>query len=121
MISVNDDSSQFLTATLIEDMQALGIQTDLRDKFRHSYYAVVADGDVVEDCSEEQLSWQGQIMGKAISVVSAGYNSGPNSSISIDGVEYSENRRGMNIVVLENGAVTDTVTFDTSSFEMTRE
>lgn len=121
VISVNDDASQFLTATLIEDMQGLGIQTDLRDKFRHSYYAVVADGDVVEDCSEEQLSWQGQIMGKAISVVSAGYNSGPNSSISIDGVEYSENRRGMNIVVLENGAVTDTVTFDTSSFEMTRE
>ncbi len=48
-------------------------------------------------------------------IVSAGFECGDYSSIIIDGVEYSRNNRGLNIVVYNNetGQVIDTVCFDT--------
>ena len=87
-------------------------------KTRNSYYAVVTDKGVVEDTSQECLDYSGEIDGHKVEVVSSGYNAGKLSSILVDGVEYSKNKRGMNIVVLEHGEVAETVSFDTYAFEM---
>lgn len=55
------------------------------------------------------------------SILSAGYNAGPSSSIIIDGTEYSKNGRGMNFVIYDKVQmkVIDQVRFDTSIPEMT--
>ena len=50
---------------------------------------------------------------------SAGNKAGKNSSIVINGVDYSKNVRGINIVVIEEGSVSESIAFDTCIPEMT--
>ena len=113
-LSVKDEGTQSLTEPLYADLKALGIRTDLHGKFRYSFYAVVRKEGVVEDFSADRpVSVTGTADGLEYTVVSAGYTAGNFSSVVVNGTEYSKNVRGINIVVVENGAVTDSVAFDT--------
>lgn len=121
-ISVRDGAAAALTAPLIEDMRALGIQTDLRGRAYNSFYAVVTADGVYEDvATDSALTREGTIGDVPYAIASAGYWVGNYSSIMIDGVEYSKNARGMNIVVYDNrtGQVVDSVGFNTSVQAMT--
>ena len=89
---------------------------------RSSFYAVISPGSVVEEIgSQTVLSHEGMVGDVPYTISSAGYQVGNTSSIVIDGVEYSKNRRGLNIVVYDNSLkqVTDAVCFDTYLQEMT--
>ena len=120
-ISAKDDASSSLTVTLIEDMKKLGLETDLMNKNRYSFYAVISPEGIVEQLSENhEISHSGFIGDSNYVISSAGYSAGNNSSIIIDGVEYSKNVRGLNIVVYnpETRTVIDSFGIDTYSRDM---
>ena len=118
-LAVKDDGSKALTPILLDDLKALGIQTDLSGKHRNSYYAVISPEGVAEEISADHaVSHSGTASGVTYTVTSAGYSAGNYSSIAIDGIEHSQNTRGMNIVVVEDGVVTESIAFDTYSKTM---
>lgn len=115
-ISAKDEATNGLTDTLRADLKALGIQTDLRGRTRNSFYAVITADGVIEDIGTQGvLSTDGMIGDTPYTITSAGYQVGNFSSILIDGIEYSKNRRGMNIAVydINENRVIDSVVFDT--------
>lgn len=124
-ISVRNDATKSLTPALLEDLRALGMQTDLCGRYRSSFYAVISPEGIAEEVSSDTaLSREGKVGGIFYSIASAGCFVGDYSSILIDGVEYSRNVGGMNIVVYDNQArqVVDSVGFNTSvqSMNVTR-
>ena len=114
-IAVKDEASGAITTTLADDLKALGIQSDLRGKYRYSFCAVVGkgttNGQEALDAAPVQL--EGMVDGKPYSLSSAGFTVGNTSSIIIDGVEYSKNVRGLNIAIYKDGEVVEAVGFDT--------
>lgn len=116
-MSIKDEGTNALTEGIKAKMRELGLKTDLTGKLRNSYYAVISADGIVEDVSDAKLETGGTIQktGAEYTIVSAGFECGDYSSIIIDGVEYSRNSRGLNIVVYNNesGQVVDAVCFDT--------
>lgn len=117
LIAVNDDAAGSLSGLLIDDLKKLGIKTDLQGKYRCSYYAVITPDEINEDISANaNVHYSGEIEGVGFSISSYGYGSGVGyCSIVINGEERSQNKRGLNFVVMEDGVVTDSVCFDTCS------
>lgn len=121
-ISVKDEAVNSMTPLLFQDLEMLGIRTDLKGRVRNSYYAVISSNEVIEEiAAQARLTHEGMIGEVPYSITSAGFQVGNYSSIIIDGIEYSKNGRGLNIVVYDNEAcsVIDSVVFDTYVQEMT--
>lgn len=116
-MSVKDDGANVLTEDAKSEMLKLGLETDLTGKFRSSYYAVISNGEIIEDVGNIKLETKGTVLNTdvAYSVTSAGHDCGNISSIIVNGKEYSINSAGLNIVVYNNetNQVIDTVCFDT--------
>lgn len=117
-MSVKDDSSYSMNETIVNAMSKLGLRTDLRGRFRESYYAVIEEGNVLyEQCADGPLEYVGSIRkGRTMfKIISEGSAVGNSSSICIEGRELSVNSRGLNIVVIDNEScsVIDSVCFDT--------
>ena len=101
-----------------------GLQSKHVGSYRISYLAALENGRVLcEEAAYSQLHYEGTLDdGKlAFSLVSGAYDYGDLSSILIDGGQYSQNARGMNIVVYSNAShrILDRVSFDTFSQEHT--
>nr|WP_297705257.1 sulfatase-like hydrolase/transferase [uncultured Butyrivibrio sp.] len=114
-ISVKDDGSYSITDADLEVLSKLGVNTDLRDAFRKSFYAVIDSEKCIEEISEEPLFNSGVIgENRKYTIQSEGFECGNMSAIIIDGKEYSKNLRGLNIVVYDKnvGNVIDSVSFD---------
>ena len=118
-IAIKDEGTKALTQTLMEDLNILGVQTDLIGKFRNSYYAVISSEGVKEEVSAyKELICTGIADGLEYSVSSAGFLVGDSCSIIVNGVEYAKGSRGMNIVVFDHGMLLDSLAADTCSQEM---
>lgn len=116
LISVKDEASNGLTEDMIQALQGLGLQFDIKDQYRGSYLAVVNNGEVqCEETSTDMITYNGKIGEIEISLTSAGYESGNIASVEINGEEYAVNARGINLVLLDvkTGVVLDSVAFDT--------
>lgn len=125
-VTVRDDGSHSLNDEIFSKLAALGLQEDLRDHYRWSYYAIIEPGkDVVEEMAEDkELSCTGTLSdGAEYLVMSQGGLSGAGGgagryltcSVKIDGVEYAPRRIGHNFVVYdtEHSCVVDCVEFNT--------
>lgn len=79
----------------------LGFQSDLYGKGHASFIGVIDNEKVIfEKCEFEQLAYETKLDNNLkVELLSAGYELGDTSSIKINDIEYSLNRRGMNIVV----------------------
>lgn len=120
-IAIKDEGTKSLTDTLLENLKELGLQTELKGKYRCSYYAILSPDDTKEDLSaDSEVAYEGEIDGITFSIDSAGYLVGNRSSILIDGIEYSKKVRGLNFVIydLKEKLVAESVAFDTCAFEM---
>lgn len=115
-MSVKDEASRAYTKEMADSFKSLGLRENLMDGFRYSYGAVI-DGDIVvyEHLGEEQIKISGECSGVKYDLISAGLRSGNQSSIILDGQEYSQNLRGINIVVYDKEIqkVIDSICFDT--------
>jgi hypothetical protein len=114
---VKDDASTGLTNECSNQLYELGIKTDLKNRYRDSFIAVIDGGKLIyEKCSDKKIIYSNEY-GSDISykLESAGYDDGNNAQIVINNVDYSKNGRGMNFVVYdkEERKVIDSVAFDT--------
>lgn len=120
VIAVRDEASRHF-GSVKEYFQSLGLNANLEDNFRNSYLAVISKGQVVyEQLSEKALVYMNTLSdGLDCVFLSAGYLSGHNSAIIINGYDYCLNRRGINIVVYDHreGKVVDSAGIDTFSGE----
>lgn len=116
-ITIRDEGTNALTEEIMQGLRNLGIKTELIGKFHNSFFAVITNDGVYEQSGTELLEFSGTLTGgkTSFSVVSAGFDCGDRSSIVINGVEYSRNMTGLNIVVYNNeeNYVVDTVNFNT--------
>ena len=116
-ISAKDEATSGLTDVVMSLLNDLGVQNDLIGKNRWSFLSIVSNGLLIEEkISDKKLEAKGTIeQGPDYSMVSAGFDFGNTSSIKLNGIEYSKNRRGLNIVVYNNQThlVEDSVCFDT--------
>lgn len=118
LIAVKDNAGYWLNEEIQAKLSKLGLSQSLIHEEMVGYVAAISDGIVIceqkspKDGIEE---YQGLISGKKIYLLSKPYLSGNTSSIQIDGKEYSNNSRGLNIVVYDNESnrVVDRVSFDT--------
>ncbi len=104
VIAAKDEAKNMISN--FTEKSALGLEMPL--VFRGSYIAVVDKrrGFVYENASSERLYYKYEVMEGAITVESAGYTSGNMSSIKLSygetTVELSQNRRGLNIALLNS-------------------
>jgi len=113
-IAVKDEASTGMTEEMWRQLHEAGLACEFG--YRDSYYAMMDRGTVTEVSDATELSLEGEFgSGHTFSIYSAGRDVGDKASIVIDDVEYSLNKRGMNIVVFDNelDMVVDSVTFDT--------
>lgn len=89
-------------------------------QYQDSYFVVVNDGSkVYETVGDAIAEYKGTIQGHNLSVKSSGYKNGAISEIVIDGIDYSKKGGELNIVVLKDGNVYDSVNFDTWYWALT--
>lgn len=118
-LSAKEDISSGMNKEIMQALKNLGLQTDLMDKVEYSYYAVISNEGILEECNAGLLTRIGTVADLPFNLTSNGSNRDGYSSIQIDGKEYSPNRGGLNIVVYNRytGKFVDAVCFDTSSEE----
>lgn len=115
-ISVKDDASNSFTEEIAQSMHDIGLRYDLLDCYRKGYIAILDGNNIIfEDLSDERLEYDFNMDGKSVEIVSAGFSVGNESKIIIDGIDYSNNSRGMNIVIYDKiqQKVVDSICFDT--------
>jgi len=123
IISVKDEATNKLSMEFKDYMKNLNSNIN-NLLYRGSYISVIANKKLIlekinnTDSVQINISANSKIKGikivKPISIISAGCLVGNFSSIKIDNKELSKNRRGLNIVVLDNKFnVLETVNFDT--------
>lgn len=117
-ISVKDTPGYALNRRINIKLSKLGIKTYLVDKHWHSFVAIIDSGRVVNEIiskNNERVAYVGKLSCGDVKVVSRSFNGGNIAYIGINGVDYSENKRGLNIVIYDKaiGEVVDSVCFDT--------
>ncbi|MDO4261574.1 MAG: hypothetical protein Q4C82_05805 [Eubacteriales bacterium] len=122
-ISVRYEASSRLNEEIDEAMRSLGFAFPLSEHYGYSYLAI-KDGEVLTEIMEDDyVDASGTLREGRVPyyIFSAALDYGNNSSILIDGTEYSYNDRGINIVVYDNEikTVIDQVCFDTYEPECT--
>ena len=116
VMSVRDEASRGLNAETQGLLHSIGLNESLIDRFRYSYAAIIDGRSVIfEQLSNEEVRHERVINNSLIELLSAGFAAGNTSSILVNGVEHSRNRRGINIVVINRntGNLVDSISFDT--------
>jgi hypothetical protein len=125
IISAKDDASGAIDEQTVIAFKRIGLSADLRGMLRKSYIGITYDGkplyEAIVDYKVEFYAQKKQVingfqMPFDIKVVSAGLLSGEQMAyININGVNYSLNKRGLNIVVYDPNInqVIDVSHFDT--------
>lgn len=116
-IMAKDDATGALNDELRDGFTTLGLKGLSTLQYRESYLAVIDKGEVAYDMfGDSDISYEGKLDDNAFfSLKSGGVFSGDIASCEINGVEYAQNHRGLNIVIYDNlnHKVIDTTYFDT--------
>ncbi len=117
LITVCDEAANSLTEEQREIFASLGLTQLSVLAPQSSYIAVIENGIVEKEMAGmENLTLSGTLVdGSTYSLNSAGFNAGLYSSCMLNGEEYSECGRGLNITVYDNQRqeIVDTTYFDT--------
>lgn len=117
VVAAKDTPGLCITEKLNGMLQGLGVNTDLRHAHWCGFAAVICRGKVIfEDCkSQKSVACNVLVEGLNLNIFSGPLYDGNRASICIDGIDYSQNHRGLNFVVFEltKGYVSDSVGFDT--------
>lgn len=114
-LSVKDTPGMSLNNDISGKLRDLGLKTDLHDKHWKSFAAVIDSGKAVyENISDNLIKESLNVNGNNVDIVSGNLKSGNVSKIVINNTEYSVNRRGINIVVIDKKTdhIADSVCFD---------
>lgn len=125
-IAVKDIQGYCLTPELTGKLKRLGFdKADILLKhIYHTFIGVIANGTVLAEkigYNNDPVYFSTEINGQNVDIISMAWANGNIGSIKLGTVDYSKNKRGFNIVVVDNkdGLILDSVTFDTHIAEMT--
>ncbi len=118
-LSAMDDAAGAMTDEIQSKLSELGVKTDLRGKTQNSFYAVLHNGESLDEAigADSPVEGSGEIGDVAYSISSAGADCGNTSSIVVNETEYSRVQSGLNIVIwnIKDNCLVDAVNFDTSA------
>lgn len=121
-IAVRDTPGNEINTEISSLLNELGIKNDLIDKLWYSFLAIIDGGvNIMENIAKDiPISFSTDINNHHIIMDSAPYKNGNIANIIIDNINYSLNKRGLNIVVMDKNSakVIDTVSFDTHNPEI---
>jgi len=124
-LAVKDIQGFALNQEMCEQLKKLGFDRadTLLEWEYHSFAGVLGDGGIVYQQvgeGDEPSRYEGMVNGHALAIDSMTLHGGNKAYISIDGIDYSIDLRGFNIVVYDNedGQIVDTVNFDTHIAEI---
>lgn len=116
-VAVSDDASNQITENECQLLRKLGLQISLLDQYRSSYVGLIEDGNVIEEAlAQNGIEKEGNFNNlDSYKISSGGYDSNINASIKINGIEFCQGKRGINIVVYDkkNKEAISSVFFDT--------
>lgn len=115
VMSVKDTAGMSVRSDVVEAMKKAGFTLSIKDKHWQSYVAISDGGNIVyEKLSSDEIVYRGKVSGIDMVVVSRHYKNGNVSKNIIGGKEYSVNRRGLNITVIDKNTnnIIDSVGFD---------
>jgi len=109
-LSIKDDASVNMPKTLKDRLIKMGSEKIKELRYRGSYVAVIHENRMIK----EKLSNQGaaSLEYGNVSLTSSGFKYGSQSEILIDSIDYSPNKRGLNIVVQEKNQLIHSFCFD---------
>ena len=117
-ISAMDDASTSWNEILQESLEKFNLTEEFH--YRDSYIAIVECGNkIYEKAVYTSMEFSGNIDNQALYIKSSGHDSTSDCVIEINHCDYSQKGRGLNIVVLKDGKVIDSVNFDTWNWAMT--
>lgn len=117
IIAGKDDFSASWNEQFQYILEQLGLKESLYNAIQYSYVGIINGGDIVyEKLDNHTIKYHYKNKDYQIYVKSEGFNCGNDSSIEINGKEYSMNQRGLNIVVynVERKKVVNNFTIDTN-------
>jgi hypothetical protein len=113
LIAAQDEASASLPPAFVDALRMTGNGID-RMGFRDSYLTVIENGVMRhEDFGQRALNHTTRVFGREVAIESAGNTSGDRSSIKVDGVEYSHQRRGLNVVLIAPDKPISAFSYDT--------
>lgn len=117
-IAVKDTPGFSFNHEMDKAFHKLGLKESLVGKHWKGYVAIIDGGSIVFEkigVNEERVAYEGVIGNTRVKLVSRPYRQGNVAVISVNGIDYSENQRGVNFVVINKltGDVIDSVAFDT--------
>lgn len=115
LIGVKDEASTGLDLETAQAFGRIGIDCSLFGKTGSSYIAVSGNGTHVDSVANHELNYSGKLKdGRKYEIISEALKYGNTCSIVIDGVEYAQNKRGFNFVVVDDlsGKIIDSRVFD---------
>ena len=102
-ISMCNEGTSGLPEQVREELQSLGLDTDFTNKAGRGYYAVISpETGVIEMSAEEEVSMTASIREKKTLYTISSSWFVDKTAINIDGKEYAQRHKGMNIVVYDN-------------------
>ncbi len=113
--SVKDEGASTLKRLSEKTYEALGMKQLRKLGYRYSYVFVSdKNGNITEKNSNGKIEIDGKVDDINYHVISQGWDAGNYSSIVLNGLEMSQNSRGLNFaVVKKDGTLIDSVCFDT--------
>lgn len=118
MIAVRDTPGFIRASNNHQDINKLGFEK-YPAKLWYTYCGFMLKGvvitDAASDVAELPMIWDGVSYNHSIHLESHSWRKLNQSKIMVDGIEYSSNARGANIVIIdaENFEVIDSVVYDT--------
>ncbi len=102
MLSIRGSQGEYLTDAMAAAMKNLGLQSDLRNALETSFLAMLTKDEIYEELSPALLSHEGVLPdGETYAMVSNGTKDGKESSIIVDGTEYSSGKWGLNLAICD--------------------
>lgn len=116
IISAQSDYISGLDSCSLKKLEEMGLKLIADGAFMDSYIAIINNGQVFyEAVSNRKIEYNTECESNIIEIESSGWSNGSYSSIKINGIEYSQNSSGLNIVVWDNDyeIPIDSVAFNT--------
>lgn len=120
IFSLKDTAGEYLDSAIQEKLYNLGMSENLVKQYCVGYAGIICECMPVFEKKSEKDGYIDEVLHigfQDINIISRSFRNGNCSKIIINGVDYSVNRRGLNIVVYDFGTrkVVDSVSFDTHS------
>jgi hypothetical protein len=127
IVAVKAPPGYRIDAEIVRKMQAAGFKENLQYKHLHSYIGVIDSGKLLYEALGQDYKptlWEAEVDRYQVQISSMVWRNGDKAEITVNGVDYAVNERGLNIVVFDkrSGCFIDSVCFDThlSTFSCSR-